>query len=113
MSRLARFPASLPLPYGGMKSDRYANGCNDRADGLDDLFDTDSWLLSTEESCSKSPSPQCPRKRSWLRPDFGNRTGLRFDQSRKSSSPSDHADGGYKNVAAIDGNDWSHIDGTP
>lgn len=113
MSRLAQFLASLLPPFGGTKSDRYANGCNDCADGLDDLSDTDSWLFSASESCSKSPSPQCPRKRSWLCLDIGDRPGLRVDQSRKSSSPGNHAGGGYKNVVAIDGNDWGHIDGIP
>ena len=112
MSRLARFLASLPPLYGGTKSDQYANACNDRADGLDDLSDTDSWLFSASESRSKSPSPQCPGKRSWLCPDFGDRAGLRFDQSRKSYSSGGYASGGYKNVVAIDCNDWGHIDRT-
>lgn len=113
MLRLVRFPASLLPPFGGLKSDRFGDTGNDSANGLDDLSDTDCWLLSASESCSKPPSSLRPRKRSWLCPDFSNRTGLRFQQSGKSSGLGYHVGGGHKNVAAPDSNDRGGIYRTP
>lgn len=113
MLRPGPFPVCLQQPFTEARNERFTDGYHHHIDGIDYLFNEDSWLRCSSEPCAKSPDSPYPGECSWLRSDLSNCPGLRVFKSCKPSSLGDYVGSSYQNVAPTDSNDRGDIDRLP